>query len=122
MDLRVFVESRVEALGLRAAARTVGVSPDTLRQLIQGEVRAPQAETRRKLETWFWHVCANDPAASDGGGEIAALRYLVRSLPEPQRTLAAAEVLRAVEEAYAARRQPLPWPAPDVRAAFGVGR
>jgi hypothetical protein len=118
VDLRGFVASQADAHGLRAAARAAGVSPTTLKDFIDGEVQVLKPETRRKFEIWYWKTGVNATATSDGGGEIAALRYLVRSLPEPERTAAAAEVLRAVEEAYGARRQRLPWAPQNVRAAF----
>jgi hypothetical protein len=120
LDLRDFAQAQVEALGLRPAARAAGLGPGTLSTFVHGEIRVPQTETRRKLEIWFWRVRVNDITPSDGAAEIAALRFLVRGVPDPIRDVAAADLLRALESIYAAGGRPALWPSAALRAAFAA--
>jgi hypothetical protein len=100
--LREAVEKEIAELSLRGAAKLIGISPNGLRNFINGS--APRSATRAKLERWLVsldHRTVPPPTVA----------HLVRLLSElsgdlsPQQTVSLGRNIAALlSDAYEARR------------------
>ncbi|MBI4512734.1 MAG: hypothetical protein HY702_01370 [Gemmatimonadetes bacterium] len=103
--LRDAVARQVARASLRSAAREMGISPNGLRNFLNGAT--PRARTRAKLERWLGKRSARAPKPNVG--------HLVRLIGEIGADLSPAEVAALarqiaalLEAAYESRRIPPP--------------
>lgn len=103
--LRDAVAREVAGVSLRRAAREIGISPNGLRNFLNGAT--PRMPTRARLEHWL--------AARSASVRPPTLGHLVRLLGEigvdlsPQQTAALGrDIARLLTEAYEHRRRPPP--------------
>lgn len=114
--LRDAVALEVARRSLRGAAREIGISPNGLRNFLNGA--EPRAGTRAKLERWL--------AARGGRAHRPNLGQLVRllgeigaDLPPGQLARLARDITALLQEAYESRRLPAPAWIRELLAHYG---
>ncbi len=103
--LRAAVAREAAGLTLRRAAREIGISPNGLRNFLNGA--APRHRTRAKLEGWLARRGAR-ASTPDLGRLIRLLDELTVDLSPEQAAALAQRVARLLLAAYAERRLPPP--------------
>ncbi|HZI23037.1 MAG TPA: hypothetical protein VFD76_10985 [Gemmatimonadales bacterium] len=99
--LRDAVESAITELSLRGAAKQIGVSPNGLRNFINGS--APRSATRAKFERWLASLDHRSVPPPTVGHLVRLLTDLSGDL-SPQQAVALGRSISAVlAEAYQAR-------------------
>lgn len=103
--LRESVTRRVTDRSLRRCAREIGISPNGLRDFLQGA--APRLSTRSKLERWLGAQTSTEKAPS--------VAHLLRLVGDVAAELSPAdadglrrEITKYLSRAYEERRQPQP--------------
>ena len=115
--LRDQVARECAGLSLRTAADEIGLSPNGLRNFLNGA--APRAATRMKLERWL----ASRPAPAarpDVGDLVRLLDALGTELTPRQLRQLSAELAGGLATAYQERRRPVPRWVRELAAHYGA--
>lgn len=104
--LRAALASAVDAHGLRATARAIGIDHRSLTKLLNGA--SPRTSTRQKLERWFVSYAAQSERTMDAETASAAVQVLLHDVPPDERSQRAVELVEFVGQVY--RRAQLPTP------------
>jgi hypothetical protein len=100
--LREAVEREIAELSLRAAAKQIGISPNGLRNFINGSV--PRSATRAKFERWLASLDHRSVPPPTVGHLVRLLTDLSADLSPQQTALLGRDISALLAEAYGARR------------------
>lgn len=106
--LREAVEKEIAELSLRGAAKQIDISPNGLRNFINGS--APRSATRAKLERWLASLDHRTVRPPTVGHLVRLLSELSGDLSPQQTALLGRNISALLSDAYEARRlTPPPW-------------
>lgn len=104
--LRAAAGARVEAIGLRPAAREIGMSAPGLRSLLEGT--EPHPATYRKLERWYLATAVARHEEMDLALVQLTFSLLLSDLSAERRGAAIHEVASSFQRIFEAERVPSP--------------
>jgi hypothetical protein len=113
------VERALADISLRRAAREIGLSPNALKNFLNGAV--PRRTTRARLERWL----QTGPAGAQGPGVRQFVRLIGQVSPDlPSREAATLgrEMSRLILDAYQRQRIPPPRWVRELLQHYNVGR
>lgn len=101
--MREAARQYIEARGLRAFGRAIGMSATGAGQMVRGKSQ-PRATTRRKLRMWYLEECCERGVNGGAAGvALIGIMVLVHNLPRPRQSPVALHVYGVVREEYRKR-------------------